>query len=183
MSKCTCKDVAGFHAKDGSHFDDCPKRKQNIIKSKDKQIQDLNDKIAEIGNASIAIDAERNDAHRLLDETEKERDILNERLARMGEALETASIGVNVLHHGFTPPSHWTTSKSRKKTLEALYTHDPDWFKARIREAKAEAFIEASEMIVEMKLNGGTIAGTIAPVRVLAKQYRQPKEARDKTHE
>ena len=67
-----------------------------------------------------------------------------------------------------------------RKFNDALSSYDPKWIAGVRAEAKAEAFIEASEMIVEMKLNGGTIAGTIAPMRVLAKQYRQPNQSREK---
>ena len=121
---------------------------------------------------------------KLAEKAEKERDTLNERLARMGEEVSHAGKYLKSTNpHSNCHPEegHHEPECVMLQCLEkALSSYDPDWMAARLREAKAEAFIEASEMIVEMKLNGGTIAGTIAPVRVLAKQYRQPNQSREK---
>lgn len=107
----------------------------------------------------------------LLNEVEskdKQIQALNERLARMAEFIKMMRAQLTTYQLGLID-----------ECSEELDRYDPDWFKARIREAEKKG----KEYIL-VKLRDGVLSSALGDeFEFEYDESRQPKEAREKTHE
>ena len=134
------------------------------MESKDKQIQALNEELGDRNHWKSKADERVG----RIKEVEKERDTLNERLARMVEVLEFLSEEMPRPMGPDDDDNDWEMVAGRKIS-NAISSHNPDWMKARIAEA-----------VMDERCTHTCQYGNGHAQMCTSKAYRQPNQSREK---